>query len=292
MQWEVSGAKTTPKIKVNSKYVLVYYPENTYAVITNGKNTKKIKTQGKITYGYINKKGYSVLFYEESGLKEKIVVYNNKGEKIFYRDNPDKYISYAILSDNNRSLITIELKTNNNLTSHLTVHDIRKNKRTASLEFKDSLVGGCTFVKKDKFIVVLPTKIICYDTQGKFVWESDHGEKQIYKYSISDNGLIALLFNEDDSAISDSELNVVNKKGKEVGNYKTKKKIYDIDIRDKNILLTMDRQLQLINSKGKFLSSVSVPYDFKETFYIANKKCALVITNSHIARLIIPKQSR
>ena len=104
--------------------------------------------------------------------------------------------------------------------------------------------------------------------------------------------MIALLFNEDDSAISDSELIVVNKKGKEVGNYKTKKKIYDIDIRDKNILLTMDRQLQLINSKGKFLSSVSVPYDFKETFYIANKKCALVITNSHIARLIIPKQSR
>ena len=292
LQWEVSGARTAPEIKTNGKYSLTYYPEKKVAVTANGNKFKKIKAEGKITYGYINKNGYCVLFIEESGLKEKIVVYNNKGEKIYFRDNPDKYIIQAALSDNNRSLITTELVANKkNVSSCVKVHDIRKNKNIAKINFENNIVGGCNFIKKDKYIVVLPTKILCYNLKGVKQWQSDHGDKQISKFDTDKNGQTALLFNEDDSAISASEIIIINKRGKQIGIYKSKKRVADIDICDKKILLTLDRQLQIINTKGKHISSISVPYDFKETFYAGNKKCAFVLTNSHEARLIIP-QSR
>ena len=92
LQWEFKGSKTQPTVKTNGQYCLVYYNDDRLAVVTNGKNTNHIKTDGNVTYGYVNKNGYCVLFTLESGLKNKISVFNKKGEEIYFRQNADTHI--------------------------------------------------------------------------------------------------------------------------------------------------------------------------------------------------------
>lgn len=289
LQWEVAGSKTVPTVKTNGKYCLTYYVQDKVAILTNGNKTKRIATDGNVQYGYVNKNGYFVLFLKETGLKNKLVVYNKNGDKLYYRDNPDKYIPSAILSDNNQTLVTTEIVTENkNVSSKLVLTDIRKNKNTANINFENNVVGGCFFTKKNEFITVLDSKLICYSTSGKRKWEVDLGERQLSKYSVDDN-IIAMLFNEDDSVLTTSEVIFYNTSGKKLSSFKTDKKVTDINVCDKTVLLTMDRQLMLVNSKGKQLSAVDVAYDMKETLFMTTKKCVLVLSNSHEARLVIPE---
>ena len=114
LQWELKGSNAEPNLKCNGHYCLTYYCGDNIAVLTNGKNTQQIKTDGKISYGYVNKNGYSILFSSESGLKNKISIYDNNGKEIYYRQNADTLIPWAILSDDNYTLLTLELKTSNN----------------------------------------------------------------------------------------------------------------------------------------------------------------------------------
>lgn len=286
LQWEVSGSKTQPTVKTNGKYCLVYYTQDNTAILTDGNKTKRINTDGNVQYGYVNKNGYFVLFVKETGLKNRLVVYNKNAEKLYYRDNPDRYIPNAVLSDNNYTLITSEIVTSSkNLSTKLVLTDIRKNKIISNIGFNNDVVGGCFFVKKNEFICVLDSKLISYSTSGKLKWQVELGERQLSKYSV-DEGMIALLFNEDDSALTGSEVIFYNTKGKKLNSFKTDEKINNIFVFDNTALLTMNRQLMFINAKGKQLSSVDVAYDMKETLFLATKKCALVLSNSHEARLI------
>lgn len=287
LQWEINGSKTIPQIKVNEKYVLVYYNEDKLAIVTNGSKTTRIKTTGNVIYGYVNNNGYTVLLLKEAGLKNKITVYNKKGDMLYYRDNPDKFISYAVLSDDNTSLVTSELITNeNDISSELIVTNIRNNENVSSIKFQNAIPGGCILTKKKEIITLFETKMQCYGiSSGKLKWETGFGGKSLYKYTY-DNSLLGFIFNKDDSANTGSEIAFYNKNGKRVGGFETKTKAQGIDLCDKTALLTLDRKLEVINTKGKHLSSADLTYDMKEVVFMANKKCALILSNSREAKLL------
>ena len=287
LQWEMNGSKTTPTIKVNGDYVLVYYNEDKLAVVTDGNKTKKIKTSGNVLFGNVNKHGYTVLFLNESGLKNKITVYNNKGEMLYYRDNPDNFVTYALLSDDNYSLITNELVTDkNNVSSVLNVTNIRKNEEISVIEFNNSIPVSLQMVGKKKIIAVFESKMHCYSiSSGKKRWETSFAGLRLYKTSF-DNDLFGFVFNKNDSSDSGSHIAFYNTSGKKVGEYISDSKVHYLDIKDKNALLTMDRHVQMINIKGKQISSADITYDIKKVIFIANKQCALILTNSREAKLL------
>lgn len=287
LQWEINGSKTAPTVKVNGEYVLVYYNEDKLAVVTDGNKTNEIKTPGNVMFGNINKNGYTVLFLEEAGLKNKLVVYNTKGEMLYYRDNPDSFITYALLSDNNYTLITNELVTDKkNVSSKLVVTNTRKNRTDCTIDFHNSVPGGMIMTGKKEIITLFETKMQCYNlSSGRMKWQKDFQGKSLYKYTY-DDGLFAFIFNDDDSANTGSKVVFFTDDGKRAGEYVTSSKIHGIDMCDKNALLTLDRQIQVINIKGKHISSADITYDIKDVIFIATKKCALILNNSREAKLL------
>ncbi len=286
LQWETTSSKTSPTIKVNENYALVYYNSDNLAVVTNGEKTRKIKTSGNVLYGYVNTNGSCVLLLKESGLKNKIVVYNKNGEIIYYRDNPDKHITYALLSDDNKTLITSELITSgDSISTELVVTNVNKNEVKSTIKFENEIPGGYFLTDKRRMAVIFESSMKSFDLDGKLKWETKFENKSAFRFSY-DGGIFAFVFNDDDSANTGSEAVFYNRKGKKIGSYKTDQKIRGIDIFDKTVLMTMDRQLIMVNTKGKHISTSDVTYDMKNSFLMGTKKCALIISNSRDARLV------
>jgi len=287
LQWEFVGSKTTPTLKANDKYVLVYYPEDKLAIVTNGKKTNEIKTKGNVSYGYVNKNGYCVLFTKESGLKNKILVYNNNGKQLYMRQNSDVHIPYAILSDDNKTLLTIELSTHKKqLLSNINICDIRqKDKILSQTEFKKETIAGCFFCGPSDFVVISENQMTAFNINGRKKWKKQF-DKKILKYDYNSSGVISLLFNEDDSASSGSEVAFFGTTGKKYSSYFCEKKISTMDINDKIAVFGTERRIITANTKGKFLSDVDIPYDVKKVIFMGTKKAVLILTNSNEARLV------
>ncbi len=286
VQWEIKGSKTVPNVKVNGDYVLTYYDNDTLAVVTNGRKTVDISTPGSAQYGYVNTNGYCALLVDEFGLKNKIVVYNKKGEMIYYRDNPDKFIAQIILSNDNKSLVTVELVTSeSSISSELVVTNIKTNNEETRVAFENTMPGGCIFTDTNSILTIFDTKLQCYGLNGRLRWETKFDGKTIYEYSY-DNEILACVFNTDDSAGSGSEVAFYNKRGKNIGNFTANEKIRNIDLKNKNALLTYGKRLVLTNFKGKEITQADITYDMKDSLFMGTKKCALVISASQDAKLL------
>ena len=286
IQWEIDGSKTTPKVTTNGKYVLTYYTDYALAVVTDGDETVNITTPGNVQFGYVNRNGYCALLVDEVGLKNKVVVYNNKGKMIYYRDNPNSFIPHIAFSDDDKSLVTLELITNDSsVSSCLIVTDVKTNKQISKIVFDNVLPGGCIFTESNAILAIFDSKILSYNTGGKVNWEADFGGKTLYKYSY-DDGIIACVFNSDDSSSSGSEIAFYNKKGKSEGKFTTSEKVQGIEFKDKNALLTYGKKLALTNMKGEELSRADITYDMNEIHLMRTKKCALIVSNSQTAKLL------
>ena len=286
IQWEIDGSKTTPKVTTNGKYVLTYYTDYALAVVTDGDETVNITTPGNVQFGYVNKNGYCALLVDEVGLKNKVVVYNNKGKMIYYRDNPNSFIPHIAFSDDDKSLVTLELITNDSsVSSCLIVTDVKTNKQISKIVFDNVLPGGCIFTESNAILAIFDSKILSYNTGGKLNWKADFGGKTLYKYSY-DDGIIACVFNSDDSSSSGSEIAFYNKKGKSEGKFTTSEKVQGIEFKDKNALLTYGKKLALTNMKGEELSRADITYDMNEIHLMRTKKCALIVSNSQTAKLL------
>lgn len=285
-QWEFSSSKTSPEIAVNGTYALIYYSDDKEAYLTNGKKAKKIETNEKISYGYVNSNGYSVMFLDEAGLKNKITVYNKSGELIYFRDNPDRQIAYAALSDDNKSLITIELLfEDKHISSELVVTNVKNNTNISKTKFDDTIPAKCVFGAKNRLIMLFDTKMQCYNLNGKLKWEKnfENGQADIAAYN---NGMFALVFSDNEISSHGNVVAFYNKKGKKTGEFFTREQITDIDVCDQNALLTNGRKLMLINSKGKVVSNSDTTYDVRETMLMNTKRAALVISGSQEIKLV------
>ena len=287
LQWEVTGSKTAPTIKTNGKYCLTYYNDDKVAIITNGEKTKKIKTTGDVQFGYVNKNGYCVLFLKEVGLKNKIAVYDRYGDMLYYMDNPDMYISSAILSDNNRTLVTTEISSKDeNVSTNIHITDIRTNKEKNTITFENMISGGSYFKNKNEFITFFSSKMVCHNIAGKEKWSVGFDGKELVRYSYNPKSAIGLLFNVSSDEGIASEVRFYNTSGKRLGECSSAEKINTLSVCDKTVLLGLDRKIRIINTKGKLLSETELNYDIKDIEFLQTKKCALVLSNSLEARLI------
>ena len=285
-QWEFSASKTAPEIAVNGTYALVYYSDDKEAYVTNGKKTKKIETTDDISYGYVNSNGYSVMFLDEAGLKNKIVVYNKAGDLIYYRDNPDRQIAFAALSDDNKSLVTIELLfEEKHISSELIITNVKNNTSVSKTKFDDAIPAKCIYTSKIRLIILFDTKMQCYNLAGKLKWEKTLDNRQANMVAYND-GVFALVFSDNEINSQGNAVIFFNDKGKKVGEFYTRERIADIDVCGHTALLTNGRKLMLINSKGKIVSNADTTYDVRKTMFMNNKRAALVISGSQEIKLV------
>ncbi len=287
LQWEYSSSKTSPTIITNDNYCLVYYTENKVALVTDGNDVSTINTTGNVIYGHVNSNGWCVLFVEEAGLNNKIIVYDDDGEQVYLRQNADRHIPYAFISDNNDYLISLEMfQSESGLSTDINIVDITETKdNKKAINFGKTFINGFFMYDDDEFAVITENTAEGYDTDGELCWKTEI-KQPIVKYAYNNDDIFALILNEDDSAATGSEVRFFETDGGVIASYKTDKKITDVDVCDNNALLRSDRELILINTKGKFISTAKVMYDIKDSVFITTKKCSLILTSSEELRLI------
>lgn len=280
MQWEINGSKTEPKIAVNEEYALIYYPNDALAVVTDGSKTKSIKTDGNVVYGTVNKNGYAALIVEEDGFKNQIAVYNASGKSLYKWHNSDEYITAVQFSDNNKYLVASGVGFDEKkVGAEAFVFDITTKDSAKKVALGDSVICDMKFISKNDFIVILDNKTVCYNIGQKEKWSIDYDGKNLCTYDISDIGSVALVFG-DDSAMSGSEIMFYNRRGTLKGKCKTDSKVSQINMQGSTALAICDRELAVLNSKGKKIYSQELNYDVRKSYFLGDKKTALTIAGS------------
>ncbi len=281
MQWKIEGSKTPPTVKTNDRYVLTYYKNDDCAIITNGSSDVKIKSDGNVAYADVNSNGYATLIVKEEGFKNQIAVYDKDGKSVFKWHNSDKYISSAYLADDNHTLLATEIVLNDDgVSTNLVLCDIRKELKLKEFSLGESAVCDITFVSKNRFIAVCDDRMACFSTSLSKKWEVDYGKKNLYTYDVSNKNEVALIFGEDDSLLTGSEIEYYNARGKKIGSFVSKSKIQSIDVQGNHSLIAYDRKIAVVNSKGKEISSEELNFDIRKCIFMGNKKCALVISGA------------
>lgn len=288
LQWEIGGSKTAPTVVTNGKYALTYYTKDTLAVVTNGKRIKKITTDGNVAFASVNGNGYTTFIVNEDGFKSQIAVYDNKGDLKFKWHNSDKYITSAYLSNDNKTLIASEVRlVDSGVESQILISNIKKKNDFKEFNLKDSVICNLHFIAKNKFLAVLDNKTICYTTDMKEKWQIDYSSENLYTYDISNTNHLAFVFGKDDSVHSESYVNIYNTSGKKIGSYTSDKRINKIDMQGKTLLISYDRDFEIINGNGKVIAGSELNYDIHNSIFIGNKKCALILSGS-AATLVKP----
>lgn len=180
------------------------------------------------------------------------------------------------------------MKTSNNkVSTHIFTFDIKNSDKTiSSINLKDSTVAGCFFYDKKNFVVVKDDAMEGYSIKGNKNWSVNYNKKKLSKFSYNDDGIICLLFNKDASAGSGSEVMFYKSSGNKISSFTSDKHIYDADICGKTAVLRLDRQLLMVNTKGKLIKSTDVAFDIKDSMFIGTKKCVFILTTSEDAVLV------
>lgn len=280
VQWELKGSKTQPKISVYEEYAVVYYPNDSMAVVTDGSKSKTIKTDGNVTYASVNKNGYIAMIVEESGFKSQFAVYDFSGKSLYKRHNSDVYATSAKLSGNNKYLLLSSVGFNEkNVSADVLIFNITKKDEEKKLTFEDSVVCDLEFINKNNFVVVLDNKIVYCNVKAEKKQAVDYGGKSLCTYDVNNIGNIALVFG-DDSAMSGSEIFFYNSKGKKKGSCKTDEKITQVCMQGSTTLAACDRKLMIFNLKGKKIDSKEVGYDVRKSYFLGDKKTILTLAGS------------
>lgn len=279
-QWEVSGSKTSPKLTVSDEYVLAYYPNDKFVILTDGEYTKKIKTDGGVSYAHVNKHGYCALIVEENGFKNQVAVYDDSGKSLYKWHNSDEYVTAVQISDNNKHMIASAVDLDDNkVGTKVLIFDITKRKDAEVVRFSDAVICSVQFISKKDFIVILDNETVCCNINKKMNWTIDYKGKNLCTYDVNNIGNTALVFG-DDSAMTGSEVLFYNSRGKLKGESKTDTKVSQIDMQGSTALAVCEREFRILNSKGKLLHSQKLGYDARWSYFLGDKKTALAIAGS------------
>lgn len=86
---------------------------------------RQLTTEGEILSCTMNEKGALAVTINKSGYKAAVVVYNEKGEKIFAFNSSQRFLMTACVSDNGRQLAAVTLgQSEGEFTSNLVIYDL------------------------------------------------------------------------------------------------------------------------------------------------------------------------
>ena len=141
---------------------------------------------------------------------------------------------------------------------------------------ENNIVMDIEFISKNSLLAVGDIASEVFGGNGEKKKEFLYGDKKLTNYCINADGEVVLALAEGDSVLTDSQIVVLNKDLKARGEYTAKGAVTSLDYVSDRVLLSADRNLILLNPRGKELNSINLNKDIKKAVLFGNKKDALV----------------
>ncbi len=284
-RWQVDIPLSEPVVEHAGDYVLaVDLGGNHYVgLYKHGEKIQEINVGADIISAKVNKDGVIAIASAAVGYKGKVTVYDKKGREKYNWNSGDKYISDIALHDNGRYLAVAQVLSDGEQTnSSILFLDTHKQEPVAEAEKQDALIGELRYIG-NRLIAISDKEFSGYKTGGKQVYTVSLAGKNPSKYDISGDELLSFV-------TTDNRGNAVLElyrpdDGKLCGSFRAQNAIRNMAVCGDMAVLSDQREIICINSRGKVKKQVTAPQDIK-TIGIFNDGDTVISVGSNSAYLL------
>lgn len=241
-----------------------------------------IEIDGQIQKVYLNDNGYLGVIYAKVGYKNAFALINPNGEIVYTKYFANTTLVDASIDKAGKKIAMLEADTTSAvINSVITYLDDKANTLYSSIKKNSLLVEIDLF--EEETIVVGDNFIISIDNEyNENIIEEIDADKVIGVDA--ENKKIVKLYRDIDELFSDKTMiEVVDPKGKKIGNGEVTGAAQSVEIQNKTIAVVLTDRIDFLTTKGKYINSVFISSDYKDLELFKDGSYACVQTNDEIA---------
>lgn len=280
-----------PNLRVNTKGAIIYVKNSyNYLVFSDVDTYDMFSLNEKILNANVSSSGSYSIVTKESGYESCVNAYTKDNKSIFKWHTNDTITDSAI-SSNAKYIVTSSLVlTDDNINSKLTFLNTSSSKIVKEIPLEDNLVSELYFVNNDYIIAFGSEYTSCYTINGIEKWKINYNDKVFSTYDISDEGILAFVFNRYNSDLSESSVMLYDlDDGDLLGEYNSNENIKSVSVNNDYCLLSTDDKSILLDDDCDVEKIKEYDFDFDSIKLYENYHFGFVI-DDNIARIVSVKR--
>ena len=288
IDWQISQSLSEPLAESDGDYVLLADLAGNHfgAVYKNGKMINEFKLDNDIISAKVTNKGYAAFATDTDGYKGKVTLFNKKGREIYAWNSGSGYIADIDITDNGRYLAVAQINTDGDaVNTKMQFIDTSRGEIIATAERKDEAAVEVKFTSSNKLLLITDNHITEYSKRGKENFCISLEGKEASLYNIDSDKMIAVSVMDNRG---NSVIEMYSMSGKLRGSYTAVGDIRALAVCGLDAVVTEQRGIVRINSKGKAKKVISAENDVKSIGYYSKGNRVLAVGTS-VAEIITVK---
>jgi len=281
--WTMDFYITNPLITVANDWTVIAEENgNKIKAFKIKEEVYNIEIDGQIQKVYLNDKGYLGVIYAKVGYKNAFALINPNGEIVYTKYFANTTLVDTSIDNAGKKIAMLEADTTSAvINSVITYLDDKADTLYSSIKKNTLLVEIDLF--EDETVVIGDNSVIAIDNEyNENIIEEIDADKVIGV--AVDNKKIVKLYRDTDELFSDKTMiEVVDSKGKKIGNGEVTGVAQTIEIQNKTIAVVLTDRIDFLTTKGKYINSVFISSDYKDLELFKDGSYACVQTNDEIA---------
>lgn len=276
-EWSDQMVLTNPLVKADGNYMVAVDlgGKNVYAYHNKSEIWNKT-VEGEILTVSVDNKGYVGVVCKDKSLKNTVRIFNRNGMEVLNRYCFNNYV-VDVKVQPDLGLIAIGEVDASSLNVSSGVRLISFDGKNEKGYFEEDSIFQCMeFVDKD-LEVGFDKKVINIKPGGEKTLINDFGGQKVTKLRLGDKKLIIKAAETSGFLNSSSRIEIMNKTGKTIGDFETKKSIANMDARGDIIAANTGDKVLFINTSGKQMGEFVPRKDVKEVKILNDGLHAAVI---------------
>ncbi len=277
--WNIINHLATPCVQANGNYTLIFdRGGKTLATYNGSAKIAEITTEQKIITAKINPAGYIALVTDEVGYKAKIEVYNQRGQVVYKWMLGENHPVDVDISPDCKQLVAATLCTSSGkISGTITFVDIDKEKVISETKRDDSLLISVKYSKNGSLIALGEGELLGFNQKGENKWNVNFDGRTLQSFDLSNDSNIVLALT---GSRNNTFVDVYDYNGKKRGEYVSDFQIKSLDVNDGTIAVSQQRDIKLLNFKGKVKSQKTVQKDVRDIILLPQDKVAVIGGNT------------
>ncbi len=270
-----------PVIKTREKSAIVAYltTQNAY-VITDG-SVNNITAPDIISGVSVSENGISAVVCEEEGYRGQVVVYDEKMREIYRWHSATAHIAGVAVSPDGKNMVVSTFDvTDDGISTEAVFFNFSQNEQYASYRADNSICANVEYLSKSRIALIGDNKTYIINNKGKLINEINYKSMKPTTYDTDNYGNMVMCFKHDDSILSECDVVIYNKNGKEKGRYTANAQVKAVSINGGKALAVPERNVVLISQNGQELFAGEINKDVKQAILLDDLNSAVIISGT------------
>lgn len=196
--WSTGVQMKAPALESGGSFVVAYDVGGTelYVLDELGERMKLIADEEEpYISASLNENGWLAVTGEKNGFKCGVQVYNDELEKVYEFDSARRFLSDALVTEDNKTLAAVTLGQDGNaFVSNVVLYDLKETEPFGDYNIEDGLLLTMD-QQQDTLVALTDTGLSFAETDGNVVADYLYGEVYLRDYALQGEDFTALLLN-------------------------------------------------------------------------------------------------